>query len=44
LLIGEKDESGVEYAATGSFRIMRSSSEDNFGVWNEILKFQLFGQ
>lgn len=43
-LEGEKDSNGLEYAATGSFRILRSSSEDNYGAWNEILKFQLFGQ
>lgn len=43
-LVGEKNEYGIEYAATGSYRIMRSSIEDNFKTWNEILKFELYGQ
>lgn len=43
-LMGEKDEFGIEYTATGSYRIMRASQEDNYKTWNEILKFELYGQ
>lgn len=43
-LIGQKDDHGVEYAATGSFRILRASQEDNYTTWDEILKFALHGQ
>lgn len=43
-LIGEKNEYGIEYAASGSYRIMRASIEDNFKTWNEVLKFELYGQ
>lgn len=43
-LVGEKNEYGIEQTATGSYRIMRSSIEDDFKTWNEILKFDLYGQ
>lgn len=43
-LIGHKNELGVEYAATGTFRILRSSDKEGYGVWHEILKFSLYGQ
>lgn len=43
-LIGRKNEEDVEYAATGSFKILRASDEDNYNTWNEILKFALYGQ
>lgn len=43
-LIGEKNELGIEYSATGKYRILRASNKDNFKTWNEILKFTLYGQ
>ena len=43
-LEGEKDSEGVEYTATGSYKILRASEEDNYMTWNEILKFALYGQ
>lgn len=43
-LIGEKNEYGIEYAATGSYRIMRASEKDGYKTWNEVLKFELYGQ
>ena len=43
-LNGEKDEGGLEYTATGSFKIMRASNEDGYQTWNEILRFALYGQ
>lgn len=43
-LIGHKDENGVEYSAVGQFILLRSSDEDNFSTWNEVLKFLLYGQ
>lgn len=43
-LIGHTDEYGVEYAATGSFKILRASEEDGYATWNEILRFALYGQ
>ncbi len=42
-LLGEKDENGVEYGATGTFLICRSSSEDQFGSWSEVCRFALYG-
>lgn len=43
-LVGKKNSYGVEYTATGSYRIMRSSTEDDFKTWNEVLRFDLYGQ
>lgn len=43
-LKGIKNEEGVEYAATGTFYLLRSSSEDDFNSWNEVYKFVLYGQ
>lgn len=43
-LVGELDEEGVERGATGSFLLTRSCSDDNYTVWNEILRFGLYGQ
>lgn len=43
-LVGQQDEEGVERGATGSFLLTRSSSDDNFQVWNEVLRFGLYGQ
>lgn len=43
-LQGHYNDEGLEYAATGAFRILRASDEDNFATWNEILKFALYGQ
>lgn len=43
-LIGKKDSAGVEKPSTGSFKILRASSEDNFTTWDEITKFVLFGE
>ncbi len=44
-LIGEKDKkSGIEIAASGSFKLMRSDNQSNFTSWKEILKFALYGQ
>lgn len=43
-LIGRKDEDGVEYPATGMFKILRASEEDEFLTWNEVLRFALYGQ
>ena len=43
-LQGHINNDGVEYAATGAFKIVRASDEDNFATWNEVLKFALYGQ
>lgn len=43
-LVGELDKDGMEKGATGSFLLTRSCSDDNFTVWNEILRFGLHGQ
>jgi hypothetical protein len=43
-LVGQKDKNGVEYPAVGSFVLLRSSDEDNYKTWNEVLKFALYGQ
>ena len=43
-LIGHTNQDGVEYAATGAFKILRASEEDNYATWNEVLKFALYGQ
>lgn len=34
----------VEESAVGSFILLRADSETNFKVWNEVLKFVLYGQ
>jgi hypothetical protein len=41
---GRKDEYGVEYAATGKFKILRSSDESKYDIWNEVLRFAMYGQ
>lgn len=43
-LQGHLNKEGLEYAATGAFRILRASDEDDYATWNEILKFALYGQ
>ena len=43
-LKGHKNSEGLEYAATGSFKILRASDEDNYATWNEVLRFALYGQ
>ena len=43
-LNGRKTDDGVEYAATGAYRIIRASEEDNYTTWDEILRFALYGQ
>lgn len=43
-LNGKKNPDGVEYTATGAFKILRSSGEENFGAWHEVLRFALYGQ
>ena len=44
-LLGHKEEgTQLEIAATGAFLITRSSSKDNYGSWDNILKFVLHGQ
>ena len=43
-LIGHTNADGIEYAATGAFKILRASEEDNYQSWNEVLKFTLYGQ
>ena len=43
-LEGQKSADGVEYAATGAYRIMRASEDDNYSTWNEVLRFALYGQ
>lgn len=42
-LVGKKEDN-LEIAATGAFIITRSSSKDNYGSWDTILKFVLHGQ
>ena len=42
-LIGEKNNDGIEYSATGTFLICRSSSEDRYGSWSEVCRFALYG-
>ena len=43
-LLGHKNKEGIEYAATGAFKILRASEEDNYAAWHEVLKFALYGQ
>jgi hypothetical protein len=43
-LVGDLDDDGMEKGATGSFLLTRACSDDNFSVWNEILRFGLHGQ
>lgn len=44
-LDGAKDpETNLEIAATGSFLLTRSSDQDNYQTWNEVLRFTLQGQ
>ena len=42
-LEGHKED-GVEELAVGTFVISRASSEDDFGTWNPVLKFVLYGE
>lgn len=44
ILQGHANENGAIDVATGSFRIVRSSNEDQYQVWDEILRFTLYGQ
>ena len=37
-------EDGLEYTATGDYKILRASEEDNYTTWTEILKFNLYGE
>lgn len=37
-------DTGIENAVTGMFKIVRSSSLDEFSTWDEVLKFSLYGQ
>jgi hypothetical protein len=32
-----------EVTVAGNFILLRSSDEDNFKTWNELLKFSLYG-
>ena len=43
-LDGQRNSDGVEYSATGAFRLVRASEEDNYTTWNEIFRFALYGQ
>lgn len=43
-LIGEQDKDGMEKGATGSFLLTRACSDDNYTVWQEVLRFGLHGQ
>lgn len=43
-LQGHYNDEGLEYAATGSFKILRANDEDNYAAWNEVLRFALYGQ
>lgn len=43
-LQGHRNAEGVEYAATGAFKILRASEEDGYAAWHEVLKFALYGQ
>ena len=43
-LNGQKNVDGMEYAATGAYRVLRASEDDNYTTWNEILRFALYGQ
>ena len=40
----KKEDTQLETAATGAFLITRASSKDNYGSWDNILKFVLHGQ
>jgi hypothetical protein len=42
-LVGEKDKYGNESSTTGKYLLSRACSEDNYAVWNEVLKFALHG-
>ena len=39
-LKGEKDEDGIELAATGTFKILRAEND----MWHEVHRFALYGQ
>jgi hypothetical protein len=43
-LDGEKGSDGVEVTATGAFKLLRASDEDDYSSWNEILRFALYSQ
>lgn len=43
-LVGQRNKDNIEYAATGAFKILRASDEDNYQTWHEVLKFALYGQ
>lgn len=44
-LEGEVDaETGLEIAATGAFVLCRSSDQEDYNVWHEVLRFNLQGQ
>lgn len=34
----------IEEAVTGTFKVVRASSLDNFTTWDEVMKFSLYGQ
>lgn len=42
-LIGQKDDNGIEYAASGSFVLKRGCNKDNYATWDSILSFRLNG-
>ena len=44
ILDAEGKETEVEKSVVGSFILLRSSSEDNFETWDEVLHFVLHGQ
>lgn len=43
-LSGKIGESGLEIPATGLFSVSRSSSNDDFMIWNEVAKFSMQAQ
>lgn len=43
-LKGYLDNNGNEKTSTGSFKLLRASSEESYCVWDEILTFSLYGE
>jgi hypothetical protein len=43
-LKGYLDSNGNEKTSTGSFKLLRASSEESYCVWDEILTFSLYGE
>jgi hypothetical protein len=43
-LTDDKSDERIEVAVTGTYKISRAESTDNYKTWNEVMRFALYGQ